>query len=996
MRKLLIFTILIISIIFISPAFATLHYVDSGATGADNGTSWTDAWPAFSNITGITAGDTVYISGGAVSKTYSVSTVTPIGTLGGTAITYKIGQASPHNGIATFNSSGSFVTKGDVIVSGDAGDGDMHFVFGTGLWISRQGATDNIRISYVDLGTRQYSFYCFEATGIEIDHCKIIKINTNGGEDTPFNLEVRGSLGDNSFHHNEVWIPRHPTSIGIGDDGIQGSAWGLDIYNNKFIGYEVEVYADSQHMDAIQMLAGGYIRIYNNEFIDIENYPIYMEAYCSGFSNLYIWNNLIRWETKSITDAAPPIGIVVTGKRAGNQISNVWVFNNDIIDIDEHNSIFFNNSNGDATFANCGAYNNVSVNGGSGMSLHANVDTDSNVNITAANAPNTFTSYVTNSSSNDFTLKSTDTTLTDQGCKTCGGDNADLTSISTTDFDGDARSATWDIGAYEGGVAGPDTTAPVVSGGFPSTEQDCTSSPRSVTIGVTATDSSPPIVCHYDTSDVAYASMAGTLGTIVGYVQSQVITDLACDSTQTFYVRCTDDESNVNTSSTTITFDIDIEGIPSECSGDDEFTGSNDDPPVASRWINNGSKIDTNRLKVFDTAADGAGDARSSWTTTGNTEVQVDFDVTGYSESNGWRAELGLYVDDDNYFSIAIEYNGDTYRFLRTRKDDGDMSWATASATNSTGSLKINRASNSFTVYYRDGTGAWTVLGETLTVGSANDEMYAYLGAPSWNNEPDITAYMDNFQFNSGCVDDEPDILTTSPSTEQECTPADPIDADIVVTTNEICECKKCVDGVGDCDADSVFNDAEMVAFTTTDAKTHTETDSLSCDQTIKYRIICEDPGNVEMTANEDFSFFVASGGADSTPPVMSDLSPASTPNLTCITSSPRDVTASLKTNEIGTCKYSLDGDGGDDENTAYDDLNNTFSTTGGVTHSQLLSLACGASYTYWVRCQDDEETPNQNVASGEITFIINDAPPPPSTKGLTLTGTGVSGGGLE
>ncbi len=60
--------------------FAANWYVDSSAQGASNGTSWSNAWTNFSQITGVSGGDTIYISGGASgsSKTYSVSTVTPI------------------------------------------------------------------------------------------------------------------------------------------------------------------------------------------------------------------------------------------------------------------------------------------------------------------------------------------------------------------------------------------------------------------------------------------------------------------------------------------------------------------------------------------------------------------------------------------------------------------------------------------------------------------------------------------------------------------------------------------------------------------------------------------------------------------------------------------------------------------------------------------------------------------------------------------------------
>jgi predicted carbohydrate-binding protein with CBM5 and CBM33 domain len=119
-----------------------------------------------------------------------------------------------------------------------------------------------------------------------------------------------------------------------------------------------------------------------------------------------------------------------------------------VADVGNHNCIWFNNSKGDATFANSGFYNNVCVNGG-GNSIHPNVDTEANVNISSGDAPATFNSYKPNSANNDYTLKQTDTVLKDRGCSNCGVNSADLKSVTTTDNVGFTQSGAWDIGAYE-------------------------------------------------------------------------------------------------------------------------------------------------------------------------------------------------------------------------------------------------------------------------------------------------------------------------------------------------------------------------------------------------------------------------------------------------------------------------------------------------------------------------------------------------------------------
>jgi len=140
----------------------------------------------------------------------------------------------------------------------------------------------------------------------------------------------------------------------------------------------------------------------------------------------------------------------------------------------------------------------------------------------------------------------------------------------------------------------------------------------------------------------------------------------------------------------------------------------------------------------------------------------------------------------------------------------------------------------------------------------------------------------------------------------------------------------------------------------------------------------------------------LASGVADETAPVTSGAGPSTEQSCT---SNPRAVVIYQNTDENSTCKYSEDGDGGDDENTAYADLNNTFTTTGGTSHSETIaSLACESTTTYWTRCCDDEGTPNCQSSSTEITFSIAAEPPPPveGFVGATCTGSGSGGSSIN
>ena len=80
--------------------FGANHFVDKDANGANTGLNWNDAWTSFQAIdwSVLGAGDTLFISGGTSSKTYSESmTVETSGSQGNPFVIMK-GTVFPHNG----------------------------------------------------------------------------------------------------------------------------------------------------------------------------------------------------------------------------------------------------------------------------------------------------------------------------------------------------------------------------------------------------------------------------------------------------------------------------------------------------------------------------------------------------------------------------------------------------------------------------------------------------------------------------------------------------------------------------------------------------------------------------------------------------------------------------------------------------------------------------------------------------------------------------------
>src|SRR5437899_10698314 len=89
------------------PALGKTCYVDAAANGSYDGTSWANAWTNFNGVTGLSPGDTVYISGGSSgsSKSYTFNSIKgypgiwlPVSGAPGNPITYEIGQEAGHSG----------------------------------------------------------------------------------------------------------------------------------------------------------------------------------------------------------------------------------------------------------------------------------------------------------------------------------------------------------------------------------------------------------------------------------------------------------------------------------------------------------------------------------------------------------------------------------------------------------------------------------------------------------------------------------------------------------------------------------------------------------------------------------------------------------------------------------------------------------------------------------------------------------------------------------
>ena len=441
---------------------AAIWYVDSAASGANNGTSWTNAWTSLGSASGssVHAGDTVYISGGSAgnSQTYSGWSGPKNGTVG-SPITYQIGQDASHNGTVIFSGSGSWLgSPASVVISGMvAGDGAMHFQT-TGYSQLVSGSGSHVTLSYINFGTvscpATYAMnFGSGVSDIQVDHCWLM-VNGTGGSANTANVfcSPTASAYDTGFRflNNVMYVPCNPNGGGLGNDGIRtDSGSGVTIAGNMLIAYSQSGGTSlGEHQDGIQnWTLGSYYKMYNNMWIDFQNADINLSAYYGGFSHVRIYNNICGFTSSSRASQCEGVFCSISSSYVGSTpcaMTDCVVANN--LAAGNSSGAFGLNANGVyATWSGSVLANNITIQGASSSADAGILSVDNVNNMSAATAVANFSSYsVYNGTNNNFKLLAGATSLIGRG--------TNLTAYGiTTDFANNPRPATgnWDIGPYE-------------------------------------------------------------------------------------------------------------------------------------------------------------------------------------------------------------------------------------------------------------------------------------------------------------------------------------------------------------------------------------------------------------------------------------------------------------------------------------------------------------------------------------------------------------------
>jgi len=299
---------------FVFQVTATDWYVDNTATGANNGTSWTDAWQGFTDIVwgSIEPGDIIYISGGEIEKIYTmpgsgnyILDIQKSGT-SGNPITIRPGAAHPtlssgHDGMVIIDgeyNNGCIYSRGNDYITIDGGHDNERKIrcarsVGIAVYMSDAEGCKILWLHTYQTGTTDNTFgiYTGNTPGMEI---------ANNDIETPYQDGLRvANLG--TIDNYGQWMDIHDNWIhGMGDDGFSGGLSGCNFYNN-IVGPWSNTGAGG-HPDGMQVYDGVYSKIYNNLFyadvsIGGSNAFIFMNRQPSGpgshvFDHSRIYNNI--------------------------------------------------------------------------------------------------------------------------------------------------------------------------------------------------------------------------------------------------------------------------------------------------------------------------------------------------------------------------------------------------------------------------------------------------------------------------------------------------------------------------------------------------------------------------------------------------------------------------------------------------------------------------------------------------------------------------------
>lgn len=277
----------LLTIFLVCDSYAANWYLDAAAGGSGNGTSWSNAWEDPSQVVwganGVKAGDTLFISGGTDTKTYSSALVINASGVEGLPIRIRVGQDPGHNGAAILPGI-SYNSEQFIVVDGSR---DPNFEKPKSVWNIEQIKTNlGIRLTRPDglgvfvngdggmnnsfrwvevgpIGTsenvgRIHGIRFLNLTSLynwKIEYCWFHDIQNDA---------INHNATENNPEYFDALTIRWSLIERTGDDGIQTSSNGITIENCFLRDHWDGLY--NGHPDQIQFAGASmrYFKIVNN------------------------------------------------------------------------------------------------------------------------------------------------------------------------------------------------------------------------------------------------------------------------------------------------------------------------------------------------------------------------------------------------------------------------------------------------------------------------------------------------------------------------------------------------------------------------------------------------------------------------------------------------------------------------------------------------------------------------------------------------------------
>lgn len=448
-------------------------YVDNTAAGAGTGRSWQDAWTSFPAVrwgTGaVTAGDTLYISGGASSKTYTQSLNVGAGGQPGNPLYIRVGQDAGHNGRVVF--SNALINCSDyqyLYVSGQyQSSTNLYFndlTSGTEYTAAIGGSGGGHVIEYVIVNNTMAGITFGNSLTVPtiVRNCAIYRVNGKVG------ISLRGEMAVSKWDKYVIQncFVQGISSGAAGPDLIHVNA-GATVSSNYFT-YLAGTPKTDEHPDMIQAMGPKYVKVCNNIFDSPTDSCLDLDLWFSGsdrtMTNVYVFNNVVK-STKGSYKGWQGFRIYHSS-GAIDRIQGLKIFNNTLTDLGNRTiAVFY--TGGATVISDCEIKNNILANT-TGISIEAGTgykaaDWNVDYNVIApgpsgtslcvvAGAPYVqahgsttlpaFTSYTQNAPGNDLRLLQTDVVARSAGANLSGYTQMDISGIPRV------SGAAWDIGAY--------------------------------------------------------------------------------------------------------------------------------------------------------------------------------------------------------------------------------------------------------------------------------------------------------------------------------------------------------------------------------------------------------------------------------------------------------------------------------------------------------------------------------------------------------------------